>query len=565
MKIPAFLILAFALAPAFAADDGEGGGDAAVDGGTVLVELHGSLPLRPEFSLMAGGGIEPSLHEACELLRKAIRAEEPHIAIDCTGGFLPGPAAAEELAAVLARRGDERVHLLIDFTDDAAQILARECDEVAVNEAGMLMVDGLAIEVDHYKAAFAKIGLAFHAVTSGPEKTAPEPFVAEEPSEAARAEYRHLLAAMDAVLVAGGTGEGFDEAALRAARAEAPQDGARAAELGLADEAVEPGAWRAALPGPVRRLGGGEEMPDISTFAGAMAFWGKLLQGERRVERPRVVAVVELEGTIMDGSGGSPGSVITGTDTAAMIDDLADDERIKAVVVRINSPGGSASASDRIYHALRRLDEVKPVVALCEGVAASGGYYIAAGAREIMVHRATVTGSIGVFALMPDLRGTWDELGITTFRLESDPRAGILRPFGFGEEKAAALRAMVEATDARFRAVVAGARGLDAAEVAGLADGKVFLGERAVELGLADGVGALADAVARARALGGEEEPLPLELYPREEGLAGMLRGLGLSQVLRELGLPQGLAGAARSALSGRPLIWAWGPASRWR
>jgi protease-4 len=540
-------------------------GDAA---GTVMIELVGTLPLRPELSLLNLDG-ELSMHEACETLRRAFRAPEPTVALDLSQGFAPGLAAAEELAAVLrSRPAGKRVICLLDLVDDAALLVAAACDEVVANEAGLLVVDGLALEVDHFAGALAKIGVRFHAVTSGPEKIAPEPLTRSDASPAAQAEYRRLLAAIDAVLLAGSQRGTLDAARLRVARAGSPQAGKAAADLGLADRMVEPGAWMRSLPEPRRKLPAGRELPDPSTLTGIMALWAELLNGPSQQRLPEVVAVVELEGTINDGRGGIPGRSITSADTVEMLAELAEDERIKAVVLRINSPGGSAGASDLICHAVKRLDAVKPVVALFDEVAASGGYYIGCGAREILVHRGTITGSIGVFALAPDLAGTWEKLGITTFRLTSDPRADLFSLGAFTDEKRQALTGVVEAIDARFQAVVAGARRLAPARVAELADGKVYLGEEAVTLGLADGLADLAQAVVRARSLAGVSTPLPVELHPRPQGITRLLGGLGLVHLGVEwglTGLPPYITSLINDLRSCRPIVAAWVPAVRIR
>ncbi len=545
----------------------EGAGDAGIElvAGTSLIRLSGSLPLRSPISILSPGSREQNLHQACELVRRAIRSGRGRIALDLSGDFAPGPAAAEELAAVLRTRPEGmEAHCLLDMNDDAALIVAAACDRVCAAEAGALLINGTALAVDYYAAALEKIGIEVHAVVSGPEKTAPEPFTAAEPSPAAQKELRTLLAGIDSVLLTASRRDGLDMDRLKAARAQAPQTGPQAVELGLVDAAVEPGDWEAELPSPVERLRSGPDLPDLSSLAGIMQFWSLLLKGRQQPRYERVVAVVELEGMILDGSGGTPGSVITGTDTARLIDELAADERIKVVVVRINSGGGSASASDRIHAALQRLDAVKPVIALLDGVAASGGYYIGCGAREILVHRSTITGSIGVFGMLPDITGAKRKLGINTFRIRSDPRADLFSG-PWDQEKREALTAMIEAVDRRFQGVVAEARGLEPGTVAELADGKVYLGEIAVELGLADGIATLAEAVARARHLAGIEDRLPLELYPREQSLAAMLGVLQVRSLVTALGLPPGWARLCERLRTGRPLAMAWHPALRLR
>jgi protease-4 len=323
----------------------------------------------------------------------------------------------------------------------------------------------------------------------------------------------------------------------------------------LVDRAVEPDGWQADLPAPVRhQKEKGRATPDLSSMGGMFSFLNQLMQGEQEERQPKVVAVVELMGEIGEGLTSEPGSTIAPADTVAMLDGIKDDARVVGVVLRLDSPGGSAEASDRIHHAVERLAAKKPVVALFDAVCASGGYYIGCAAPEIMVHPGTITGSIGVFALMPDISGTLARLGIGRFEVGSGPRADLFSLTGWSDDKEAALRAVVEDTDHRFQALVAKHRHLDPAVVAKLAGGRVFTGTLAVDNKLADGFGTLVSAVERVRALAHQDQPLPLERYPKSGGL---LARLGFAN--SALGLvPARLALWADAAAKRGPSVLAW-------
>lgn len=529
--------------------------------GTLMVTLSGTLPLRPGGGFLFGDS-GMSLHDATAALKRAMSDPEPRVVLDCSTEFHPGLAAAEELAAVLrARPAHKKVACLIDNASDAVLAMAAACDEVVMVEAGMLNLDGLALSTDYYGDALNLFGVKFHAVTSGPAKTAPEPFTSGRPSAAAIAEQERLVNALDLAsrtLVARGT---LTTDAVKTAYAQAPQTAAIAQQLGLVTAVAEPGAWLRNQPGPVRHLKTGAETPKITNFAEMMTFISRLMNGEQKARPQRSVAVVELEGSIIDGDGSLPGYTIAGNDTARMFDNLISDERVVAVVVRINSGGGSAGASDRIHHALRRLAAVKPVVALYDAVCASGGYYIGCAAQEIMVHRGTITGSIGVFAMVPDLDGMRARLGIHRHTVASGPRAGLFSTDAFTVEKEAAFRQVVMDVDRRFQALVAERRKIDPTRMAGLAGGRVFSGDEAVANGLADRLGDLPTAVARARELAGITEPLPLERLPEAGGLAARL-GLGgvSSGILPALvaTLPAQLRPWLAAAQQGRVQIMAW-------
>jgi protease-4 len=531
---------------------------AAEPAGTVVVPLSGDLPLRGGGWLL--GPEVDTLHGATARLREAIASPEPLVVLDLADGFTAGPAACEELAAVLRERpSGRRVACLVDEVGDAPLIVAAACDEVVIASAGLAMVDGVAMDSWYAADLLKKVGITAHAVTSGPYKTAPEIFTRNGPSPEGEAELGELARSVDAALVQLSARGALDASALAAARARSPQPPGLAVELRLADKAAEPGAWRLDLPQPVRTLDGRRAVPDLSSFGGLMSFWGELLSGGR-AERPATcVAVVELAGDIMPGGSSQPGETICDGDTVEMLDDLAKDDRVVAVVLRIDSPGGDAGASDRIHHAVRRLDAKKPVVALFDQVAASGGYYIGCAAREIYVHRTTITGSIGVFAIVPDLQGTADLAGLHRHVVTTGPRADLFSMTGWSPDREAAIRQIIVDVDRRFQGLVATRRGLTAEQVQALAGGRVYTGDQAIANKLADGLGHLAKAVKRARELAGHGDPLPIERLPRNQGLAARL---GLAGTAVPFGLvPARLHAYGRLLSTGGPRILARGPA----
>lgn len=553
LLLPLLAVLAAAWQPLAAA---EGSAD-----GTVVVTLSGSLDLRPEPDFF--GHHDASLHEATVDLRKALRSAEKTVVIDLSSGFEGSLAAAEELASVIrAEKGGGEGHpvegrtvtCLLDGNGDSALAIASACDRTVMASAGMLDVDGISIESLYFADALAKVGVRFHAVASGPHKTAHEPFTRNAPSPEGAAELEELAKALDRVLLDLSQRAGLERAEVQAARGRSPQTPDLAKELKLVDAVAEPGAWLAKLPEPVRWQGDDAgKAPEPAGMAGMMQLMTKLLQGDAAPRYAKAVAVIELAGEITGGES-NPGRTIGPDDTCRMLDEIADDERIPAVVLRLDSPGGDAGASDRIHHAVRRLAEKKPVVALFDAVSASGGYYIGCAADEILVHRATITGSIGVFALIPDAGGTLDLLGIHRFAVSTGPRADLMSLTApFSPEREAGLRQIVEDVDKRFQGLVAERRKLEPAKVAELAGGRVFTGEQAVGNGLADGFGTLASAVAAARKRAKIGEQLPLERYPRDRGLFSRLGMGGVSAVL-----PRAALRLQRLAAMRRVQVMAW-------
>jgi protease-4 len=205
------------------------------------------------------------------------------------------------------------------------------------------------------------------------------------------------------------------------------------------------------------------------------------------------------------------------------LDKAAADKRVKAVVIRINSPGGTVTASDLMYTELRRFRERsnKPVIASLLDLGTSGGYYLACAADQIYAHPTTVTGSIGVVMIAPEISGTMQKLGIRTNVFKSGELKDAGSPFReMNERDREVFQNIIDRMYARFLHVVAQSRtGIDEDRLAALADGRVYLASQAKEHGLVDELGTLHDAIAAARkAAGIEEERVLVVQYARPLG-----------------------------------------------
>lgn len=237
----------------------------------------------------------------------------------------------------------------------------------------------------------------------------------------------------------------------------------------------------------------------------------------------RKIALVEVDGvlrndrptSLLSSPGENPVSLFK-----EKLDKAARDKQVKAVVLRINSPGGGVTASDLMYEEVRRFKQRtgKPVVACMLDVAASGGYYIACAADKIYAQPTTVTGSIGVIMIAPDFSGTMHKLGIRTNVIKSDDLKDAGSPFReMSEQDREVFQGIIDAMFGRFLQVVERGRpGLDSAEVRRLADGRVYLGPEALREGLIDAVGSLHEALADAKSKAGlEKEPVAVVEYAR--------------------------------------------------
>lgn len=218
------------------------------------------------------------------------------------------------------------------------------------------------------------------------------------------------------------------------------------------------------------------------------------------------IAVYYAYGDIVDSDAGSlmsQGHKIVGKDVCDDLKSLMDDDDVKAVVLRINSGGGSAYASEQIWHYVEMLKKKKPVVVSMGGAAASGGYYISSGANWIVAEPTTLTGSIGIFGMFPDMSGLLTQkLGIKFDEVKTNKNSGFGTPARpFNEEEMAYLEKYIDRGYNLFRQRVAEGRHMSVANVEKIAQGRVWLGQDALKIKLVDELGGLDKAVAKAAAL----------------------------------------------------------------
>ena len=341
------------------------------------------------------------------------------------------------------------------------------------------------------------------------------------------------------------------------------------------------------MPEPARALGVVDELAHADELDTRVSAWvGRKVELHAPSKRPEhaevfgpgpVIAVLHIEGTLSDGESLEVpvvGSKLAGSRTLEQqIGKLAEDRSVKAIVVRIDSPGGSVASADTITRALELAARKKPIVISMGNVAASGGYYIATGGQYIFSDALTRTGSIGIFRPKVDLSGTLKLFGIGVDELSIGANAGLyswLKPYS-PEEREAAQRG-IEAQYQIFVQRVARARAMAPADVDRLARGRIWSGVRAQEIGLVDAYGGLREAVLHARGLAklgpkhGEVRhyPPPATLVDQIEALFG----LRLPSPLGVRGLPGGGVGpaAAPGPLLDGALLWALRrlPASLW-
>ncbi|MBN8463727.1 MAG: signal peptide peptidase SppA [Dechloromonas sp.] len=386
-----------------------------------------------------------------------------------------------------------------DHFDQAQYYLASVADEVHLSPDGFVLLRGLARYGMYFKDALDKLGVKVHVFRVGEYKSFAEPFIRNDMSDEDRASSRDLLDGLwtqlrDDVSAARKLAPGALDAYVNGYRdilAAANGDAALAARnAGLVDQLSTRDQWRARLAERVGIDADGKDFRHIEADA-----YLDVVRSARPAASDKI-AVIVAQGTIVDGE--EAAGVVAGDTYAQMIRAAREDDTVKAVLLRVDSPGGSAFASELIRRELELTRQAgKPVVASMSSVAASGGYWIAAGADEIWAAPATLTGSIGIFALFPELTEPLKRLGISVDGVATAPFAGAFDPRRPLDPAAAeAMQLGIEHGYRRFLDTVAQARRMPAADVDKVARGRVWTGQAAAGLGLVDKLGGLDAALA---------------------------------------------------------------------
>lgn len=481
------------------------------EGAALLLRPTGSLVEQPVFErpldLLAAGGAPAGQASLGDLL-EAIRVAKDDARIKAL------VIETDELMAGGLSKLAELRQAIVDFKASGKPVLARGerftqgqyylatvADELHLSPDGFVLLHGLSRYGAYFKDALDALGVKVHVFRVGEYKSFSEPFTRNDMSEEDREASRDLLDGLwtmlrDDIAVARKLAPEAVEAHVqnyRDALAAAGGDAALAARsAGLVDRFSTRDEWRARL---IERVGadagsGDARMVEIGEYLA-------VVRGARHAPAEKV-AVLVAQGAIVDGR--EPAGVVGGDTFAELIRAAREDEQVKAVVVRIDSPGGSAWASEVVRRELELTRQAgKPVIASMSSVAASGGYWIAAGADEIWAAPSTLTGSIGIFAMFPEFSEPLRRLGIGVDGVATAPLAGALDPRRpLSPAAADAMQLGIEHGYRRFLDVVGKARDMSAAEVDAVARGRVWTGKAAHELGLVDQLGGLEAAVAAA-------------------------------------------------------------------
>ena len=440
-------------------------------------------------------------------------------------GYRSGWAALRELRRAIERfrASGKPVIAWHEELDEATLYVVSAASHLVLHPLGTLEFNGLGTEVFYFKKAFDRYGVQVQVARVGKYKSAVEPFIRERMSPENREQIAALLEDIfdELVTTVAAARKLEPEKMRRLSRAQGVLTATEAADAGWIDAA---GYYDEVLE-KLRTLTDTAPGEPIERQKNLSRYFAALKPDDKGKGK---IALIYAEGTIVPGSGEEE---VAGQRLARLLRKAREDDDIKAVVLRVNSPGGSAVASEVIERETRLLRKRKPLVVSMGTVAASGGYWISAHADEIWAEPTTITGSIGVFGLFLDLQRLVNDHGLHVERVGTSPLAhfnSIFRPRS--PKELAVAKRLVEQIYRAFIERVAEGRKLAKEKVEALAQGRIWSGRRAHRLGLVDQLGGLREALAAAARRAGLEQGYRVVEYQRAEPfLEVLMRQLGLA------------------------------------
>ena len=468
-----------------------------------------------------------TIYDALRALESAAKDERIEgIYINMVGGGSADMTLLEELRAAIIqfKQSGKWVVAYNETYSQGVYYISSVADKVYMQPEGTFDWSGLEMSTIFFKGLFDKLGLKVDILrpTACKYKSAVEPYFLTEMSDENREQMQELADHMWGVIV-----DGVSES--RGVSAEELNRLADELAVVLPSQALEhkliDGVKYADQMEALFEEEYGIEEPEYISLGD---YASSLITDPKRASAPKV-AIVYANGDVIDGSGSDDN--IYGYTLSQTLREVAEDDDIKSVVLRVNSPGGSALASDLIWREMENLKAKKPVIVSMGSYAASGGYYISAPADAIVADRSTLTGSIGVFGMMPSFGDALeDKLGITVDAVKTNANAGMGN--GFEALSSTQYRAMMQGVDRvyeRFTSLVAEGRNLTIERVLEIAEGRVWSGEQAQKIGLVDTCGGLTSALAIAidKAELGDNYQV-VEVMDEADGWMAMLNSLGV-------------------------------------
>ena len=481
-----------------------------------LVEQYDGDPLDRALAELAGDGKPQTLLQdivdALEYAREDDRIEVVYL--NLSGLFGSGLSKLQHIAAAIEafKTSGKPVIASADFLSQQGYYLAAHADEVYLHPDGVLIMRGFGRFQNYFRDAIELLRIDWNVFRVGTHKSFVEPYTRMDMSDEDRETTARLIDQLWTLYQLDiETARGLEDGAIAAfadnfleyVRAAGGDIATAAKEHGLVDDLLTRTEVRSLL---IELVGEDPEHPDTFSAAGMYDYLAqmRLLSGGKAGAEN--VAVIVAAGEILFGT--QPPGRIGGDSTAALLRQARNDESVKAVVLRVDSPGGSSFASEIITDEIKALRAKGiPVVASMSSVAASGGYAISMNADRIFASPSTITGSIGIFGMFPTYQRTLDAIGIATDGVGSTPWSGELRPDRQMSEHAKQLFQLVinDGYD-DFISDVAASREMEKSDVDLIGQGQVWTGIDALNNGLIDELGNLDDAIAAAAELAGLDE-----------------------------------------------------------
>ena len=433
-----------------------------------------------------------------------------HVLLDTNYMAGGGIAKLEEISSALQRfkQSGKPVIAIGDSFSQSQYFLAAHADEIIMNPLGNVMLTGFGSYSSYYKEALDKLKINMHIFRVGKYKSAVEPFMGKGMSDAARVDRLNLVDSLWQFYTSrveqlrglpnGALNDLANNMHLRLAE-ENGDIAALAIEQGLIDRIATRSETNAYLEQILPHSNGDFDQVPMTAYLNHMKLSSLKTVNQGKPE----IAVVVASGSILDGN--QPEGTIGGDTLADMFATIEDDDQVKAVVLRVDSPGGSAFASDVIRDSIASLRKKDiPVVISMGSYAASGGYWIATESDKILALSTTITGSIGVFGVIPTFEDSLSSLGIYSDGVGTTNIAGMMQlDRTMTPETKMIMQSGVDHVYRRFLNLVADARESTPSAVHEIAQGRVWTGKKALELGLVDELGDLGDAIDSAALLAG--------------------------------------------------------------
>ncbi len=447
------------------------------------------------------------------------------------GGVSAGISTLGEIRDALLdfKKSGKFIYAYADAFTQKSYYLATAADSIFMTPEGMFLFNGMSAEVMFYKDALEKVGVEMQIVRHGTYKGAVEPFLRNDLSDENREQIETYVGALWGKIVEDiSESRGISVEQLNQIADELVTiDSDQLVETGMVDGLIYYDEMLSLLKGKM----GVEEEDDLEAIS-LKSYKNVPAKKKKEYSRDKV-AVIYAMGSVVDGN--APEGFISSERISKAIRKARRDKSVKAIVFRINSGGGSGSASDVIYREVLLAAKEKPVVASMGDVAASGGYYIAAPADTILAGQATITGSIGVFGMFPNIQGLLnDKLGITTDVVKTNKHSDILTAFDpLDTEERVIVQKLIDNFYTRFVNIVAEGRGMSYEEVDAIASGRVWAGTDALELGLIDMHGGLEKSIEVAAEMAGLEEYRVQSLPVLEDPFTAIMKQLTGDAMMR--------------------------------